>query len=467
MPTRLVRKRLVPLACAFFLSLSGPAVRAEDPVQLSLPQARDLAAQSLQSGRPDVALRLGRGLLLADPRDPVAHYIVATAEAQSGRPRDARRAAARAYRFATPGSDRLRAAELAARMAYSEGRPTLAQIWLRRAAIHAETPRDEDLVARDYRFLRSQNPWSFRIRGDIRPSDNVNNGADTAINMIDGIPDDGTLPPSALALSGTIASTEAALSYRLHSGARSATSLIAEGFLQRVWLSDKAKAQAPMAENSDFSASYAGIGLRHAFAVGPEEAGGSASVELSLGESRYGGQRNFRLVRIEATRAWMVGSSAELSLSGLAERRFDTRYLSNEATILGVGAGYARELGSGDTVTFSAFFRDSDAEYRNGTYRSASLRASYGFAEQLGSAKVTASVGLGQSDYPSFQALIFRPPSRRTDTSYFGDLSLFFPDYDYAGFAPTLRFRLARNRSNVSAYSTRESSVSLGIQSKF
>ena len=48
-----------------------------------------------------------------------------------------------------------------------------------------------------------------------------------------------------------------------------------------------------------------------------------------------------------------------------------------------------------------------------------------------------------------------------------GDVTLFFEDYDYAGFAPTVRISAGRRSSNFSMFSSSEFSVSLGIRSKF
>ncbi|MCK5885804.1 MAG: hypothetical protein KAG70_04830, partial [Alcanivorax sp.] len=135
-----------------------------------------------------------------------------------------------------------------------------------------------------------------------------------------------------------------------------------------------------------------------------------------------------------------------------------------------------KKLENGDGLSLSLSLRDSDAKALNGTYRSATARATYAFAQSLGPAKVTAGLGLGYSDYPLIQAGCggwigfqcgFPIYSARENKSVYGDVTFFFEDYDYAGFAPTLRLRAGRNKSNLSAYSSNEVSFSLGIQSKF
>ena len=127
----------------------------------SLSQARALSAYALQNDRPDLALQLGKGLLKADARDPFAYFVIAQSYAALGQNTQGRRAAARAYRFAEARPDRMRAAQLAAQLAFAENRPSLTQVWLRRTAIHVDNPEDEAQLARDYRALRRINPWSL------------------------------------------------------------------------------------------------------------------------------------------------------------------------------------------------------------------------------------------------------------------------------------------------------------------
>jgi hypothetical protein len=69
--------------------------------------------------------------------------------------------------------------------------------------------------------------------------------------------------------------------------------------------------------------------------------------------------------------------------------------------------------------------------------------------------------------YPDYLQSLFIPSTKREDQSAYVDLSLFFYQYDYAGFAPILRIRTGRKVSNFSSFSTRDLSVSLSIRSKF
>lgn len=450
-----------------FAAAPTVTAQAHDRVELTLEQARGLAIRALEDNQPRLAIRLAKGLLQADPKDALAYFIIARGHARLNDFDLARRAAALSYRYADPGPARFEAAQLASRMAFQAHRYSLAQLWLRRTAIHAPTEADEKLVARDYQLLRRVNPWSLRLRTDLRPSNNVNNGSDTSLNIIDGVPDGGTISGSALALSGLIGTLDLAPSYRLRRNQNSTTTLGARLYVERVALSSDAKARAPRATGSDFASTYGAVTLTHAFAVGPAAQSGGASVSLSLGESWYGGSRSYRFARIAGRRHWQLNDGAHLALRADAEQRYKARFASNDARVLGLGADYFRTLGNGNVLGLELALRDADANSVNGTYSSASVRASYTLARALGPARLSMGLVVGYTRYDTYVASLFIPPTRRTDKSLYGDMTLIFDRYDYAGFVPTLRLRTGRKDSNFSRFSARDLSLSLGVGSKF
>lgn len=446
-----------------------PAGRAQqsDGVALTLDQVRGLASDALNSGDPGLAIQLAKGLLKADPKDPLAYYIIASGYAQLNDPTLSRRAAALAYRYSPPGPDRYQAAQLAARAAFEGKRYSLSQLWLRRTAIHAPTEQDELLVARDYKLLRRVNPWSLRIRTDLRPSNNVNNGSDTSLNIIDGVPDGGTIDGAGLALSGLIGSLDLAPTYRLRINETSATYLGARLYIERVALSSDAKSLAPSATGSDFASTYGELSLSHAFAVGPKEKGGSAEVSLALGDSWYGGERSYQFARLQGERNWTIFGDSRIALRADAEQRYRARYSSNDARILGLGAEFGKALNNGDVLSVALALRDTNAQSVNGTYTSASMRTNYTLGRAVGPARLSMGLVLGYTQYDSYIASVFIPPTQRTDKSVYGDVTFIFDKYDYAGFVPTLRLRTGRKKSNFSRFSSRELSLSVGVGSKF
>lgn len=434
---------------------------------LTLDEAFRTAVEALRIGHPDVTIAMTHGLLKANPKDPLLHYLQAKAYEQLHDPEEGRRAAALAYRNSDGSEALFQSAQLAARLSLQAGRPTMAQFWLRRTAIHAPNEKAEELIAADYKRLRRINPWAFRIRGEIKPTDNVNNGADTALQIIDGVPVVGQLSGAAQALSGAIGVLDVTTAYRLRQSGDSLTTIGGRLFVQRVSLSSEAKDQAPDATGSQFASTYGEVSLRHAMVVGPSENLGSAAITGATGTSWYGGERSYNFARVIGERTWRMAGGAQLRLDAQFETRFAERYGTNDANILGFGAYFQRPVGQGNRISLSLAYRDSRARWFTGTYRSASVRVAYDLGRSIGPAKLSAGVVLGYTDYPTYAVGIFGVPGGRQDKSIYGDLSLFFDKYDYAGFAPLLRVRTGQKDSNVSRFDIREFSVSLGIESKF
>jgi len=454
-------------SCAFLLLVATAGAATETLHTLTLVQARAIAVQALQAGRPELTLQLADGLLRADPRDPFTHYLMAHAHARQNEPSAARKSAARAYRFSSEHGDKFEAAQLAAQLSYAEEKPTLTQLWLRRSAIHAPNEKMEQVVARDFRKVRAANPWAFRIRGDLRPSSNVNNGADTALQIIDGVPVTGFLSGTAQALSGLIGSLDVATTYRLQSSPQSATSVGGRLYIQRVALSSEAQQLAPTARNSDYATTYAELSVRHGFAVGQPGRGGAAWVDLAAGRAWSGDASNYSFARLSGERSWRLRGGQRLRINALVEDRFDSRYATNDAQVFGLGAQLMQPLQNGDQVTFTLALRDSNASHFNGTYMSGSVRTNYAFDQPVGGMRFNAGLVLGYSDYPVYQSGLFIVPGGRQDKSVYGDFGILFERYDYAGFAPMLRLRAGRKSSNDSRFDIQELSVSLGIESKF
>lgn len=444
---------------------AGAQTTAAPDVTLTLPQARELAARALVERKPLIAAELAGGLLQANPESSYAYFILAHANAQSGKARAARRAAARSYRFGVDRPERFRAAELAAKLAYADESPTAAQLWLRRAAQNAANDQVETQLGRDFRRVRAENPFSFSLRGALRPSSNVNNGSDTALQIIDGLPVTGFLSGSAQALSGTIANADATLGYRLRGTAKSRTEISARLFVARVALSGEAKDLSPTSRNSDFGSTFGSVTLSHSFALG--KAGNSAQVSGSYGQLWSGGDRLYDFTRLDGSRLWRLNDANTLELAVSLEDRTFTRSTASDSVAAGLTATYSHARPSGNSLSFSLNLLNTNSASVNSKSQSVSLRARYALAQKIGPAQVSAGVVLGATDYEQFFAVPIFLTDGRQDTSAFADLNLFFDDLDYAGFAPAVTLRAGRRSSNISRFDTREFSVSVGIASKF
>lgn len=432
--------------------------------QITLPQARAMAVHALRTKQPVLAYRLAEGLLQADQQSSFAHFTLAQAQFQMGQLTEGRTSAKRAYRYADKSLHRFEAARLAATMSYADKRPTTAQLWVRRAAQNAPNKETEVQLGRDYQRLRAENPLSFSLQGGIRPSSNVNNGSETDLQIIDGLPFVGTLNGAAQALSGMVGHLDARLGYKLHQSKRHETSVTGRLYVRRVALSSGSKRKAPTVDNADFGATFAEVGLRHRFALGDQ--GETGHVGLSLGRYWSGGNTLYDFAKLEGGRDWRLGARTRLTLNGSFEARASAHGSLNDSLILGAVAGVQHRLEGGDRVGLTLNLRNSDSDFVNARSTSATLRASYAFGKQLGPAQVSAGLTAGYSDYSDFQVFI-QVPGGRQDKSVYADVNFFFPDMDYAGFAPNLRISAGRTSSNVTRYQTQQLSVSLGIQSKF
>ncbi len=447
---------------------AAPVQTAADPnapaVELTLPQARQLAVKALKAGRPKLAYHLADGLLKADPKSSFAHFTMANAQGLLGQAAAARKSAARAYRYGDSKLHRFEAAELAARLSYAEERPTLTQLWLRRAVQNAPNEQVEQQLGRDYGQVRAQNPFSFSIRTSLRPSSNVNGGSNTAVQVIDGLPFTGQLSGSAQALSGTIGTLDTSLRYRLRGTKKSRTEVAARLFVKRVALTNSAEEQAPDVSDSDFGSTFAEVRLNHSFAT--SEKGGAARLGLGAGQFWFGDERSYHFVNLNVGHSWRIGARSSLSLDASYENRSSDRAAFLDSEYLSVVGGYRHARTNGDQLSLSLSLRETRSDFSNARNTAATLSANYDFAKQVGPAKISTGVVVGYSDFPDYIAPI-RVPGGRQDRSLYANVNFFFPDVDYAGFAPNLRVTAGRKFSNVSRFETEELSVSLGIQSKF
>lgn len=433
--------------------------------EITLDQARALAYQALAHKDTALAAHLAKGLLQADAEDVEAHLILGQAQFLAGDHDAARKTSAKAYRLGDTPKQKVNAAELAARAALHAERPTLTQLWLRRAATHLDDGVARDRIASDYARVRAMNPFSFRIGGGIRPSDNVNNGADSALQVIDGVPLVGALSGSAQALSGTIGTLDIDLAYRLNRTATSQTTLGSRFYTRRVWLSSEAKAQAPDVENDDFASTYLDVSLTHAFALGAE--GNTASVGLRLGRAWSGGDEDYDFAAASASRSVRLGDLTRLSFGLTIEERDVARGDVFDQTRYQFNTGITRKLGNGDRIGLSYAITETDADHINIRSTAQSLRATYSFDKPLGPAKVSTSLTYGITELDDFQIGFIQVPGGRRDTSLYGDVTFFFEDYDYAGFAPSVRIRTGKRDSNVSRYDSNELSINFEIRSTF
>lgn len=446
------------LALGLIAGLAAP-VAAQD-LRLSVQEARALAQAAALQSEPRLARDVAAGLLRENRQDRVALIVLAAVEPQLGRPAQGRMAGARAWRLSNTRAERYEAARLTAFAAFREGRETLAQLWLRRAAANAPTGAALDQTGADFARIRQLNPWNIRLSFSAAPSSNVNGGSSSTLNVIDGLPFVGELSGDAQALSGWTASVDSQISYRIAATPQSRSSVSFRLYGRAVLLSDEAQEQAPDAENGDFSAYYAAVSFNH----DRRTAGGTWGAKLTYGGNWYGGALANSFLRAGVDRTWRRedGTSLNLGLS-LEDRRDDAG--NWDATIAKVTGSTSQSLSLG-VLSYGVALERTEAPSVNETSNAVRLSVGFALADPVGPATLSLRAGIDARHYPDYT--FFVPvPGGREDSRAWATLEAAFEDWSYAGFAPVVSLTGSQTESNVSRYDRSEVSLGLSFRSTF
>lgn len=464
---------LVLVLCGALPNNAAAESAANNSMTLALPQVRALALDSLRTNKPDLAYKLGRGLLHANSKDPIAHYIIAKALQHKGAPGLARRSAARAFRHSAKKPDRFFAAQLAAQLAYSDNRYTLSQYWLRRSLISAPTPKIHAQTIKDFKRIRAQNPWSVRMKFSFRPSTNVNSGSNFSYLLIDDVPIVGTLSGSAQALSGMVATADIAATYRLRTNAKSTTRLETRFYRRHVFLSQDARDQAPSVGNSDFTATTIEAGISHLIAMGSgRKTQGAAGksygiVRATFGKSWYAGSPLFTFGKVKLDRALTLTNGQNLRFSGSYEHRSPASALRTTTRIYQLRGDYTHKFSGGNSLTAGLVVAKTQSETVNTASTRATGYIAFAPARAFGPAHLSLNIGTSLLDYESYSVGLISVPGGRRDKTIFANLAVTFDKFDYAGFIPTLSIKAQKSNSNISRFDTTELSIAIGIRSSF
>lgn len=443
--------------------LAGLAVTPARADQVSVAQAREIGVTALMQGRTDLAEEVATGLLQRDPKDAFAHLLLARVRAAQNRPEEARRALRHAFREADKPMHKFQAAQMAARLAYEDDSLTAAQIWLRRSLAFAPTKQHEQVVVRDYRILRAKNPLHFDMDVSIAPSSNVNNGAESAVSVIEGLPFVGQLSPSAQALAGTVATAEARVRFRLAGSPQARTDASVTLGTRQVRLNAASRAAAPTVTDDDLSSITAEVGLTHLRKLGPVSLRGEASVARSW----QNGAPRQDVVTTGLTFGRAIGDS--LSLQGGISRDWrivqPNRAQDQQGWTARGGLGFA--LAQGGKLDLAVTYRVADSGDANRRSDRWLAYASYRPKDNIGPADVALRLGAAGEGFPDYAVGLFAVPGGRNDQTWFANVDMVFTDYDYGGFAPSVTLSAQRTTSNVSHFTSSQMAISLGIRSAF
>ncbi|MGH1423517.1 MAG: surface lipoprotein assembly modifier [Pseudooceanicola sp.] len=430
-------------------------------VRLNPDEMRLSAVEMLDQRRPDVAAAMTDALLKRDPNDVQALLIRSRAMRDLGRLDEAREAARRALALA--GSDRtvVHAASLAMAQAHSsQGRRTIAQLWLRRAAQNAPDAAARDQAERDFRYVRSRNRWSTQLSFSVAPKSNINNGSVHASVQLHGLPFDTPLPGAAQALSGIELTFTGTTRYRIAETRTRATDLTFSAARQNYILSDSAKQKAPGSKGSDFAITTASAGIAHKALFDQNRGEYTMSANAGgffLGNNHYG---NF--VRGSVGARYAVSARTKVNIGLQGDVTSGPRAPHAKAAKLHGGVTHSFDSGMQIGVTFDLTQSWSDidvADYRQ-------LRLGLNIASPKPILGAQTRVGLGWR-IRDFERSKYAPGKGRRDTEWTAYVDMRFTNIDYYGFNPTLTVNASRQNSSVDLFDINRFGVQLGIRSAF
>ena len=437
---------------------------------IDLGQAQIAALAAASAGRHAEALELARAILRVSPGDAFAQYVIGTVMLWQGHPREAMQAGQGAFHAAGSKVQKHESARLVATAALQGDKPLLARYWLRHAADTAPDPLRRAGAERALAALRAATPWSAQLRFGIQPSSNVNAGASSRYNVIDGVPLTGLLSDDAMALPGVAGTLDARLGYRLRRTEASQTQLSLSLGLRAVELEGRptTETQGPSGEiveteigNSSFGASSAELGLRHSIATPAK--GGSVALDLAAGRAWSAGAVAYDYLRFGADRS----PAGQGFFYGAGFEQRAAPGTGRDQSIASLRGGWRGVASNGTGFTFSLGLRHVEADRANARGDAVSAQISVQPARPIGPVGLSASFGLSYSDFPDYTLGFISVPGGRQETLGFAELDLWLPNASYAGFAPQVKLRALETRSNVSSFERRELSVSIGFRSNF
>jgi hypothetical protein len=349
---------------------------------------------------------------------------------------------------------------LAARLTYADARMTTSQFWLRRAVHNAPDEATRMATIQDFKAVRHTNPVTLNLRFSVTPSDNVNNGANSPYNLIDGSPLVGILSPSARAISGVVGIFDARGAYRLSRSAQSETSLTGRIYTRQVAFNDPV----PGLSGDDLPSVTLRFGLGHLRDGGMD--GSLWRFDLGGGRTWYGGDPLYDSAKLGVTRRQAIGEALSLSIGGAVEQQFDQTAPAFDSTVWHAFARLGHDLAGGGRIGGGLSFREvvNDGVNKASTQWTGTL--SYRLGRQIGPAELNFLLGYSVLDYDSYRVLI-PVAGGREDKSAFGGVTATFDDWSYLGFVPTLSLRAEKSRSNISRFDVDETSLSVGFASEF
>lgn len=458
-----MRRAVLALAATLLVATAAPA---EEEISVDLVRAASVRA--LAEGDATLARRLAAELVEHDPADPLARMVLAMVSANAGDLDGARGQARLAFRHGMSERQRHEAAMLAASLAGQDGAGLAERYWLRRAIDTAPGPQDARRAGLALRAVRDASPWSLGIGVSITPSSNVNGGANSPFQIIDGIPWVGVLDGDAQAMSGLVGTATVTGGYRIARGALGDLRLTGRLFAARVALSEEAKAQAVTLSGSDLADTQADAGL--SFSRDFADGSGAIAGQLLAGRGWRGTGEARDTLTFDLDGERRIGrAEVDFGIGFDGDRPSASWRADTLRTTL--RGGITMRVANGDRwrIGLSLFATDAGRGLDAGMKENAGgfLRLGWTRGKPVGPIEVSASLGLGHADFPDFTMGFLPVPGGRQDTTWSAEVTLTHEDMNWMGFAPAVTFLARETTSNVSSFESRNLGVAFGLRSTF
>ncbi|VDC28560.1 surface lipoprotein assembly modifier [Pseudogemmobacter humi] len=460
-----IGKLLAMLPVVYLLGI--PAVTA-DVLRVTPDEALLTAREAWRAGDYEVANRIARALLLADPDSVYVQLLLASTEPKLGRPQEGLTAGRKAWKIAREEEAgkalRYEIARTTALAALGDDRPMLAQFWLRRSLDVAPDDKAYEQSGQDLAWVRNRTPWRWSIDLEAGPSDNLNGGARDDVFRI-GDFDLGTLDDGAEALSGHRANLRFGVQRILPASATAQSVLSFSLEMVKNRIDGASQAKAGSVRSRDLDRSRIALGLRRDMLVGAAER--PVSLRTEVGYNWIAGERAGPHLGFEAQALGWSGADGSLWVAIEVERNWrDTApEVIDVATVALIGERPIR--GGEGRLSLALTGEIMRSDYVNSTYDSAHISLGVDPGWTLGPGKLSFNAFAGWRDYENYSLGFAWVTGGRTDRSLGVSVDVALEAWDVMGFAPVVSLRHGRTESNVSRFETSTTSVSFAISSVF
>ena len=420
-------------------------------MQVTPEAGRLMVAQAISTGNPELAVRIARQLLAANPTDIEAQVLLTAALSRAGQASDAVATGKQAFRTAKKRPMKFQAAFLTAEALAGQNRPWAAKWWLRRADSYRSAPTDIALLRRGFASLDQRTPLKFTLTMGAGPSNNVNGGSLHDSFDFYGIP-----IPIEQALPGYTGVVLGTLSYRLRNTNNSGLSGFVKLRHREVWLSDEALKIVPLAKSSDYSSDGMDIGFSGQWRAS-ETLGLNYSAQV--GRQWYSFGRQNEVQRLQFGVAKLVASERVLRLDLTAEAVQSPTAPRNNSLRLSAETSLNVPLGKG-RLTGIFGLEQLDAEAPGLPYRAVSLGVEAQPAQLLR--------GLDLGFFASVESKEFwKAKMENPDLVLEAGATAQLSNMSLLGFQPTATLSATRSISDLVVRDSMNVGLSLGIRSSF